>query len=887
MSSQDDSMATAAEARKKVKPDQQIYRPGMIRLGRDLTQQAASSNSEHTVERNQRPTSRQNDAKCSTFDNHHRQREDGRQFDSGRHSNRREKPRHFQQRYSAVSSENVYRPQEQPRDTNRRYYATIERRPDRPDQYRSFNDSLLPQEQRAAPRGNRRRNISYKSVQSERPAPRHDTADDSDAQSVFTDTLSNYGDTAFNDNTLQSQTSQSSLNSVTSSNFLKPSLESLLSQELPSIDWMAEVDRAEEEMKRFQTEQEDEPQTPIAEPNGFKAGKPSFMQKDNRNAREGAVSPASSQSSYKQRSSYSNRNKQKRQEQQQHNEEMHRNRDRRDNRNYRGPQQRSSEEQRKEPYRPRIFQPPSSTSIGPSRPALNTVRMSVLDTRLTRLREEDEVKRVAKQPTAPFGIVTKESSQPDASQLQQYQKQMEQLCAVILRSRDESTANDIRDLSLKMSTLYCSILKRNAQVAFAKQMEQSLWKHSFYSPIESLRSAGNVAREKGKALQNVLLQLIDDALSFYQQLIDYYEKQLFAATLEDILFWPNGLPAASMTDALLQRPTYRKMHEIKQDPQRRFFFESAQRLLLPVGDLHRYKVAVQGVQDYSAARLWYLKASQLHFPNGRCYNQLGLLAVYSVIQRRPLSHLRLKASRAADLSTLWATKLHKQRKWLDVVFFYVRALAVPAPFDSAKQALDSAFHEISKRAIGLKQSVLEKVDADGKLNKAENVENVPVERVREVWFLPDGSTKDGAEETEAFTYEMFYGLPLEELYKATVTHLLHISGLLVTKIGMETLPQFADLALGELMALLSVENTPLTALHLVQITTTLLFCVHNASLRGGDRGMCSALQYTAMQMVLSFWAVLLTIVTKELDKLEHMLETGTASSKVPQQHICH
>lgn len=51
--------------------------------------------------------------------------------------------------------------------------------------------------------------------------------------------MSNFGDNELNDRSLRSQTSQSSLNSAaTASDFMKPSMESLLSLDLPTIDWM-------------------------------------------------------------------------------------------------------------------------------------------------------------------------------------------------------------------------------------------------------------------------------------------------------------------------------------------------------------------------------------------------------------------------------------------------------------------------------------------------------------------------------------------------------------------------------------------------------------------------------------------------------------------------
>lgn len=57
---------------------------------------------------------------------------------------------------------------------------------------------------------------------------------------------------------------------------------------------------------------------------------------------------------------------------------------------------------------------------------------------------------------------------------------------------------------------------------------------------------------------------------------------------------------------------------------------SAQKMLICLGDLCRYKEQALDSANFAKARDYYLKAQQLAPKNGKPYNQLALLAVYSV-----------------------------------------------------------------------------------------------------------------------------------------------------------------------------------------------------------------------------------------------------------------
>ncbi|KAK6317587.1 hypothetical protein J4Q44_G00129870 [Coregonus suidteri] len=94
---------------------------------------------------------------------------------------------------------------------------------------------------------------------------------------------------------------------------------------------------------------------------------------------------------------------------------------------------------------------------------------------------------------------------------------------------------------------------------------------------------------------------------------------------------------------------------------------SAQRCLICQGDIARYREQASDSANYGKARSWYLKALQIAPKNGRPYNQLALLAVYT-------------------------------KRKLDAVYYYMRSLAASNPILTAKESLMSLFEEAKRKA---------------------------------------------------------------------------------------------------------------------------------------------------------------------------------------------
>uniref|UniRef100_A0A914WG96 PIN domain-containing protein n=1 Tax=Plectus sambesii TaxID=2011161 RepID=A0A914WG96_9BILA len=411
-------------------------------------------------------------------------------------------------------------------------------------------------------------------------------------------------------------------------------------------------------------------------------------------------------------------------------------------------------------------------------------------------------------------------------QIEMLNERMTQLIQSMHHGAD--VLNDIIDVSAQTAELYRQIIPLDIDYSFQTNLEQHLWKQSFYKPIEELRHFLR-PDSTNDAVANALLTLIQNARTFYEALIAEYESE-WQFKLGDFVYWSAGLPTDDFEAALMcstKEPTDRKM---------KVALLSAQRLTVSLGDLLRYETQIRKKRDFSEARSYYLKAVQLSPTNGRSHNQLGLLAVYA-------------------------------QKKLDMMYHYVRAIAARHAFDTARQSLMSGFDEMRKRVDVYEKELREQL---GQLRSSESkTAESSSERPREVWIGLDGKESKGeAEELSAKMGDLEMRMLCNEtaatLYKRTIYYLLHVAGMLVSKIGMEQYDQLAEKAVLQLRALLDKEDSPLTAQQLLQLTTICLYCVHNAAIKEIEPGTCPLQQQQAVQLVLSIWGVLLEQMNAQL-----------------------
>ncbi|XP_013909784.1 PREDICTED: telomerase-binding protein EST1A-like [Thamnophis sirtalis] len=226
-----------------------------------------------------------------------------------------------------------------------------------------------------------------------------------------------------------------------------------------------------------------------------------------------------------------------------------------------------------------------------------------------------------------------------------------------LLSRDRLSPEGLEKMGIlraEMLQLYERCLLTDIEAADAQNVDQLLWKNGFYQVIERFRqllkepSAGESAHE-GRAR---LLQVLDEGTVFFDGLLQKLQLT-YQFKLEDYM---DGL-------AVRSKPLRKTV---------KYALISAQRSLICQGDICRYREQGSDTANYGKARSWYLKAQHIAPKNGRPYNQLALLAVYT-------------------------------RRKLDAVYYYMRSLAASNPILTAKESLTSLFEETKRKAEQLEQ----------------------------------------------------------------------------------------------------------------------------------------------------------------------------------------
>ncbi|CAH8493416.1 unnamed protein product [Heterobilharzia americana] len=403
----------------------------------------------------------------------------------------------------------------------------------------------------------------------------------------------------------------------------------------------------------------------------------------------------------------------------------------------------------------------------------------------------------------------------------------------------------VKRLRERLFVLFESVILSDLDFCNAAHVEQGMWKSVFYTVLESLRSWIENPQstqlipkldkdpETTKLLENQLIDLIQKTCLF--EVIDSGSNQL-TSLLERIQNCHHIQLGPLLSDG-------RPPPETKSRT-RRLLYLSAQKLMLFLGDLARYRETLVGERNFGKARNWYQKAQLLVPKNGRSYNQLAVLALY--------------------------TSRH-----LDAMFYYMRTLAASNPFATASQSLAALFNEIRPRAqnmiVQLHKPKTESVQPH--CSGFTSCNSSRFQRV-EIWIHPiDGQTsviqggrrlthltyksivdsnnnnkgkfgqksnpptvepdadnedEDDDEEAQAEAEE-YANISLIELSKQFGLAFIHAHGKLYTKIGMETFPEVASLTLQALSGLLAQKPCPLSAERLCQLLVVNMFNVDRAA----------------------------------------------------------
>ncbi|KAK0058798.1 telomerase-binding protein EST1A [Biomphalaria pfeifferi] len=368
------------------------------------------------------------------------------------------------------------------------------------------------------------------------------------------------------------------------------------------------------------------------------------------------------------------------------------------------------------------------------------------------------------------------------------------------------------------------IILMDIEVANKHNVEQTLWKSVYYQVIESHRKRLGEESQDVQSKQK-LMDVLDEGSRFFENLL----KKLQSIYGFDLDLFSDG-------NKLIPENVSRIV---------KLALLSAQRVMMFLGDIARYREQASDTTNYGKARHWYLKAQRIHPRNGRPYNQLAILAVYT-------------------------------RRKLDAVYYYMRSLAASNPILTARESLMSLFDEVRR-----------KVDAAEKKRFEERRHRMALRRKPqrrgprvEIWVLPDGTcTQDRVEEDEE---DDLSSLSVFELNKRFVLTYLNVHGKLFTKINFEVFAESSSLMLQEFQILIQHSPCVFSCTRLLQLMVINMFSIDNTALKDESlEDSCrSVLQEHAVEIALDMFGLL---VKRSCELLSAQIEAQKSSKSNEQQ----
>ncbi|XP_053643005.2 uncharacterized protein Smg6 [Cherax quadricarinatus] len=392
----------------------------------------------------------------------------------------------------------------------------------------------------------------------------------------------------------------------------------------------------------------------------------------------------------------------------------------------------------------------------------------------------------------------------------------------------------IMDIRHHLQGCYKQLLTSDIRMCQEKNVEGSLWKTLYYVIIEKLREY--ISRDptlKDRSL-STLLMLVDEGQRYLQDLLEALQRE-YGFTLEDHLE-DEGTSNTEIRGRV------------------RMALMSAQKLLLSLGDLARYREQYSSTPNFSLAKKWYHMALQVHPRNGRPFNQLAIIAV-------------------------------NQKRLLDVVYYYIRSLTASNPFMSARDSLVSMFDDIRKKYVSAQNNEPHPEGMRTHMGRAHSGEGLR----QEIWIRPDsGATHrrtlshstdgDGNDEENELKK-----LPLEQLMKRFLTSYLHCHGMLFSRVGLDGFRECCVMMLQEFSVLLRSSPPRLSTNHLLQIMAINMYAVSNTELKDArvGSGYRSAAQELALLLALEMFGRLVQLVVELLPHHIHQQQHSQDLSQPP------
>nr|XP_016996710.2 telomerase-binding protein EST1A [Drosophila takahashii] len=330
-------------------------------------------------------------------------------------------------------------------------------------------------------------------------------------------------------------------------------------------------------------------------------------------------------------------------------------------------------------------------------------------------------------------------------------------------------------------------------------------------------------------LQDAFKQLLLEQLKFVcEHKVDVFFWKLLFYNVRDYLKRQQTDQAHAHTLLLIEQAT--KFYRLAYDKLMAKSVASsaqkvvAQRLLICLGDLSRYRVNHVKATDYLEAARYYQRAQELVPGNGAPYNQLAVISIY-----------------------------HHKR--FDAVYYYVRSLLTSNSIQTAKESLLDLFDEIRRKyeETEMKQSPMHYASPKNQKSK---------QMRKEVWIYPDGIRRlhrtddkgNKAKGNKATVAEVtrYEEMPPEELMPRIVSLYLYLIGKLYTGTDVDSLYPLLRKLLIQLGAALKHDNL-LSRSKLLKIVALNLFVVEHNKRKTSRREM----RYHSFNFANSFFGLML------------------------------
>ncbi|XP_078695034.1 telomerase-binding protein EST1A-like isoform X2 [Branchiostoma floridae x Branchiostoma belcheri] len=415
----------------------------------------------------------------------------------------------------------------------------------------------------------------------------------------------------------------------------------------------------------------------------------------------------------------------------------------------------------------------------------------------------------------------REFTEPESQKWQAVLQQAEALAADLRLHLsqgppDEKHVELTLHLQSKIQTCYEAVILQDPEFASKHNIDQTLWKNAFYNIIEAFRG-----HQMEGGLHNVLA-LIDKGASFYTDLLQKLQRNHQFDLDAYTCHLRTELPHRNVKLALL----------------------IAQRMLICLGDISRYREQATGSSNFGKARSFYLKAQRLYPNNGHPYNQLAILAIYT-------------------------------RRKMDAVYFYMRSLAASNPFVTARESLMTLFEEVRRKVTQMEGKKKATPDshqgkACAKWPKVKSGRHYPEKSSplrREVWILPPQLRTGQKKSAVSGTGVQPSTRTPTELLKSFELNFLHTHGKLFTKTGMETFSAVVKQTLHEFQTLLQNSPSSIGNTKLLQVMGINMFAVSNcATSEGWTEGSMSPVEECAVRLGMDMFGLLVTTAAHNLQQ---------------------